>query len=336
MFFILAAGSVHTEEAPGGGAGEVVVDEATAAVIDGALQYLASKQLPSGSWSADTHPVALTAFPLMAFLAAGHLPDEGPYGRNVAAGVQFILDSLQADGLYLPAGKGQYMYGHGIATIVLSEVYGHTRSPRIREKLGKAVDVIVRGQSPRGGWRYQPGEQNADISVTVLQVVALRAAQGAGIAVPQQTIDRAVEFVRSCYNKESGGFAYMPGQSHGSFARTAAAIYSLQVCGRYDDPLIPRSAEFLFARRDERDWFTYGNFYAAPALYMVGGDAWRTWYPYIRDRLSGGAVREGDLVHWETNTFDREPHQGVSRIYVTAVYATILAVPYNYMPLYQR
>lgn len=320
---------------PAGADEPIVVDDQTAAVIDGGLQYLASKQMPSGAWSAEEHAIAITAFSLMAFLASGHLPDEGPYGRNVSAGVQFLLDSMQPDGLYHPASHAQYMYGHGIATIVLSEVYGQTRSPRMREKLGRAVDVIVRGQNELGGWRYQPGERFADVSVTVLQVVALRAAQGAGIAVPRQTMDRAVDFIRKCYDQPAGGFAYMAGHRGAAFARTAAAIYSLQVCGQYDDPLVAGGAKYVIAHRDERDWFTYGNYYAAPAFYMIGGEAWRDWYPRIRTPLVDAAVREGGIVHWEP-TLDKDPHQGVSRIYVTAVYATILAIPYNYVPLYQR
>ena len=321
--------------AGGGGAGQVVVDDATAGLIDGALRYLASKQAPSGGWSADEHPIAITSFALMAFLASGHVPDEGPYGRAVASGVQFVADSLQPDGLYFPPTQSQYMYGHGIATVVLSEAYGHTRSPRLREKLGKAVDVIVRSQNSLGGWRYSPGEASADISVTVLQAVALRAAQGAGLAVPKQTIERAVTYVQRCFDKPAGGFAYMAGQKGPAFARTAAAIYSLQVCGRYDDDLIAPGVKYLLANRDTRDWYTYGNFYAAPALYMVGGDVWRDWYPHIQGALAGAAVREGDTVHWEL-TMDREPHQGVSRLYCTAVYAAMLAVPYNYIPLWQR
>src|SRR6266849_9616042 len=63
----------------------VVVDDATEAVIKGALKYLAAKQSPNGSWNAGggEHPVAMTAYTLMAFLAAGNTPNEGEYGKQV-------------------------------------------------------------------------------------------------------------------------------------------------------------------------------------------------------------------------------------------------------------
>ena len=68
----------------------------------------------------------------------------------------------------------------------------------------------------------------------MLQVVALRAARNGGLDVPQAVIDHAVKYVKSCYHEATGGFGYQPHREPG-FARTAAAIYSLQVCGLYDD-----------------------------------------------------------------------------------------------------
>jgi len=311
----------------------VTIDEKTEAVIRGALRYLASRQNANGSWHADgeRQELAMTGYVLMAFLAAGQLPDEGEFGRHVASGVQFILNTVRPDGTMQP--NANYMYGHGIATIALAEVYGQTRDPRIRQKLEMVVRLIVQCQNHEGGWRYMPRAQDADISVTVLQVVALRAAKNAGLDVPQATIDRAVKYVRSCYDQRSGGFTYQPRNNQPGFARTAAAIYSLQVCGQYDDPRVKTGSEYLFKRRDDHQWFTYGNFYAAPAQYMIGGDTWQKWYTYMRDLLVPAAKREGELVYW-TPRWDGG--RGVGTIFCTAVYTTILAMPYHYLPLYQR
>jgi prenyltransferase beta subunit len=163
------------------------------------------------------------------------------------------------------------MYGHGIATIALAELYGQTRDPNIRPKLQAAVNLIIGCQNAEGGWRYQPRIADADLSVTVLQVVALRAAKNCGMDVPQITIDRAVGYVKSCRDRRSGGFNYTPHEMRPGFARTAAAIYSLQVCGLYDDPMVKAGSDYLFDRfgrgNDDpfgREWFTYGNFYAGP------------------------------------------------------------------------
>ena len=82
------------------------------------------------------------------------------------------------------------MYEHGFATLFLAEVYGMSPRDDMRDKLARAVDLIVRTQNAEGGWRYQPRREDADISVTICQVMALRAARNAGLKVPNETVDR--------------------------------------------------------------------------------------------------------------------------------------------------
>ncbi|MDQ3624906.1 MAG: hypothetical protein M3463_20905, partial [Verrucomicrobiota bacterium] len=236
------------------------------------------------------------------------------------------------DGMFRAADGSKYMYNHGIATIALAELYGQTRSPAIRTKLERLVRLIVTTQSERGehhgGWRYRPRPDDADISVTVLQVVALRSAKNSGLNVPQKTIDDAIAYVRRCSVPGTGGFSYQARGGEPGFARTAAAIYSLQVCGQYDDPLVKSGSEFLFesGHPNTRHW-TYGANYAAPAQYMIGGDVWKRWYARMKAYLLKTATRTADQIFWSGDVGD---------IYCTAAHAAILAMPYHYIPLYQR
>jgi|YelNatPaOPRAMG01_1025707.scaffolds.fasta_scaffold01344_12 hypothetical protein len=316
----------------------VQVDAQTERVIQGALRWLAARQQPNGSWGSTgeeaRHPVAMTGYVLIAFLATGNLPNEGPFGKTVAAGARYLLDSISPEGYIGNRDDGQYMYGHGIASIALAELYGQTRHPAIRAKLERVIKLIVAAQSREGGWRYRPVAYDADISVTVLQVVALRAAKNAGLDVPQRTIDQAVRYVKACYHERTGGFSYQPHGEPG-FARTAAAIYSLQVCGLYDDPMVKRGSAYLFDRAHKRpDWFTYGHFYAAPAQYMIGGDTWARWYGMIKEQLLSAVSERGDQVWWDQGRFGDS--RSVGPVWATAIYTTILAMPYHYLPLYQR
>ncbi len=318
---------------------EVTVDEKTETVIKNAMRWLASKQLPNGAWGStgdeQRNPVAMTGYVLMGFLAAGQLPGEGEFGKSVSAGTQYLIDQVRPEGTFADRNNGQYMYGHGIASIALAEIYGQTRAPAMRPKLEKVIKLIISAQNKEGGWRYRPVASDADISVTVLQVVALRAAKNSGLDVPQKTIDDAVKYVKACQHGPSGGFAYQPGRDPG-FARTAAAIYSLQVCGLYDDPMVKQGSDYLMKNYQRNDqWFSYGNFYAAPAQYMIGGETWSKWYSQLKDvLLKNGTALAGDRYYWEPKL--DAGHGGVGPVYCTAVYVMILAMPYHYIPLYQR
>ncbi|HEX4123382.1 MAG TPA: prenyltransferase/squalene oxidase repeat-containing protein [Tepidisphaeraceae bacterium] len=326
--------SALTAASGGSAADTVVVDPATQQILDGALRYLAAKQSANGSWSGPggQWPIALTGYGLIAFMANGQLPGTGPYGDKLSRAVNFLSNCVHADGFIGGPYTTTSMYEHGVATIALAELYGQTHDENLRPKVAKAIQLIESCQNDQGGWRYRPVKADADISVTVLQVVALRSAKNSGFDVPQSVIDRAVKYVKSCYDAPSGGFTYQPNNHTPGFARTAAAIYSLQVCGLYDDPLVKKGSDYLFKNlENDQEWFTYGNFYAAPAQYMIGGDTWKKWYTTLHGMLLRNVRREGQLTY-----FDPIGGNGINSVYATEIYSTVLAMPYHYIPLYQR
>ena len=195
------------------------------------LAFLADHQHDDGSFGSGGYSrnVAVCALAGMAFLSAGSTPGRGPYGKNVSRAVDFILDHIEDSGFISVAGSATHgpMYGHGFATMFLAETYGMTQRSDIREKLGKAVKLIIETQNPEGGWRYQPQRvDHADISVTICQVMALRAARNAGLQVPRETIDRCVDYVKRSQNAD-GGFMYMIQGGPSDFPRSAAGVVAL-------------------------------------------------------------------------------------------------------------
>ena len=109
---------------------------------------------------------------------------------------------------YLGDGPGN-MYAHGFATLYLAECYGMSPRPRLRRSLQAALDLIFRAQNNEGGWRYTPAPDDADISVTVCQIKAIRAAYNVGIGGDraQQAAARGVAYVRRCHLGD-GSFMY--------------------------------------------------------------------------------------------------------------------------------
>ena len=151
----------------------VKMDEPTKKAVGRALEYLKDTQKRDGSWG----NTAVTSFAILAFMANGHVPNQGLYAPEVAKGVRNLLASAKDDG-YLIGTYGGNMYCHGMATLALTQVFGMTGDEEVKKVLKRAVDLIVKTQNQEGGWRYEPAPTGADISVTIMQVMS--APVGAG------------------------------------------------------------------------------------------------------------------------------------------------------------
>ena len=310
---------------------ETKVVERVTTSVDRALEYLAAKQKPDGSWHNNN---AVNAVVLLSFLGRGHVPGRGPYRDVLESGKKFLLASAQPTG-FVAFGS---MYEHGLATLAMAEMYGMSPDRELEEKLRKAVDLIVKTQAPVGGWRYAPAPNDADLSVTVMQVVALRAANNAEIPVPKETIERAIAYVDKCAHA-SGGFAYQPGGGPGP-QTSAAGILSLQLFGRYDDPNIPKALDYISQLpvqwgNGPVTYFYYFHYYAIQAQFQAGGKYWNDWHPKVRELLLSKQNPDGS---WDVppGTAEGENVVGPNKAYWTAMSSLVLEIYMHYLPAYQR
>ena len=88
------------------------------------------------------------------------------------------------------------MYAHGFAMLCMSQAYGMSRKRELGQKLRMAVKCTLAAQNDQGGWRYRPVKSDADLSVTVCQIMALRAARDSGINVPDTAREKCIEYVK--------------------------------------------------------------------------------------------------------------------------------------------
>ena len=163
--------------------------------------------------------VGVTSLAALAFLSGGHIPGRGPYGDQVRRALDYILAHTNENGYITDGGlgdngtgdSGTRMYSHAFATLFLAQIYGMIGEPRIKNTLERAVHWIVDCQNAQGAWRYNPFTREADLSMTVCQLQALRAARNIGIRVPKSTVDRAVAYVvrsRTDAGRAAGLFYY--------------------------------------------------------------------------------------------------------------------------------
>jgi hypothetical protein len=223
------------------------------------------------------------------------------------------------------------MYSHGFGALFLAEAYGMSRRPEIREKLEKAIRLIIDTQNGEGGWRYQPVRADADLSVTICQINALRAARNAGIFVPKETVDACLRYVKQSQNPD-GGFRYMLTGGASAFPRSAAGVVALYSAAVYDAKEVDAGISYLkqfvpqaqFLNQRYNHHYFYGHYYAIQAMWIRGGEDWNQWYPAIRDELLA--------KHSSTGSWSDQ----VGAEYGTAMALIILQVPNNYLPIFQR
>ncbi|MBI4602442.1 MAG: prenyltransferase [Planctomycetes bacterium] len=347
-----AAGQEPRAGKAGSGRGAIGIDLETRSRIDRALEFLYRSQNPDGSWTdrvgRKVHTtyrgtvaphVGVTALAGMAFLAGGTLPDQGSrerYCLAVRKALDYVMDHTGADGFV--SDNGSRMYSHAFATLFLAEAHGttlHPDSKRIHDSLKRAVRLIVQSQNDLGGWRYLPGAPDADMSISVCQVMALRAARNAGIQVPKETIQSAVGYVKRSfmsYGTGLGVFKYQiePDVSirhRYSWALTACGVTALYGAGEYSAQEVREGLRYLWSympplelARNRFDYF-YGHYYAVQAAFQAGGEYWTRWYETVKDDLLELQAPDGSWADL------------VGSNYATAMAAIILQMPNQYLPI---
>ncbi|HEX7376641.1 MAG TPA: prenyltransferase/squalene oxidase repeat-containing protein [Pirellulales bacterium] len=312
-----------------------IVEQVTAAV-DKALAYIGEQQRPDGGWHDNNAPNALS---LLAFMGRGHVPGRGPYQEVLERGKKFILAQQHANGLFVSSRPSHGpMYEHALTTLAMSEMYGMDIDPALEDGVRRAVNLIVSAQSANGGWRYQPQPSDADLSVTVMQIVALRAANNAEIAVPAPTIDKAIAYVKSCAHP-NGGFAYQTGGAPNP-QMSAAGVLSLQLLGKNDDESINKALGYLAPIESKWQggpvqYFYYFHYYAIQGHYQAGGKYWSDWHPKIRELLLSKQNADGS---WDVppGTAENEGVVGPNKVYWTAMASLVLEIYMHFLPAYQR
>jgi hypothetical protein len=331
--------------------------------VERGLQFLAATQTANGCWIGDlghkqgdgymvyghaanqsaigSGHLGVTAASGLAFLAAGHVPGRGRFAQVMERTLDYVLRHGEENG-YLRDARSR-MYSHAFGTLFLAQAYGMTaaKPAQLEERLRTAVQLIVEAQTDFGAWRYTPYTREGDLSVTVCQLQALRAARYAGITVPSSTIDHATDYVLQSrisggpwdgafYYKIRGSAAY----SKTSFAINAAAITTLHSAGLYRTQDYARALDFIEGGLDEilhyyrhHYYYWYGNYYAAQAMHCEGGERWQRFWRKLRDDLlEQQDPRDG---RWRNDV-------GPGDAFGTAMACLILQVPAAYLPIFQK
>lgn len=346
--------------------------------VDKGLQYLKKIQAQDGHWEAQggQYATTMTALAGMAFLMEGSTLKEGKYSEQVLKAVNWFLSParLSNDGKIgdarNPSESSRYMYGQGFGTLFLASVYGEEEDKDQREKLEKllkkSVEFICRAQTSKkhkkpegkeveiGGWGYVSANDGGNFdegSVTITALQALRAAKNAGIPVPKEAIDKAVNYLEACttpkggiiYSYAGGSGAALNGQERPPL--TAAAICCGFSAGQYNGELPKKWIKYckdnipIGKGRQSHD--EYQTYYFAQAVYALGDtkygemfpnepkDSWLTWSKFKEGVVQGVLDNQDKTSGGWTQGY-------IGPVFTTSVNLTILQLEKGILPIYQK
>ncbi|MFO7869837.1 MAG: prenyltransferase/squalene oxidase repeat-containing protein [Kiritimatiellia bacterium] len=317
-------------------------DEVDKAIEKG-IRWLVSKQDPTEGYFKGKMKNTYTALSCIALMAAGHLPGHSEFGDNLRRGILYLVKASEDENGYFGKEGQARMYGHGMCTLALLEAYGmmqtETENMKVKGVAEAAIKVILRAQNNEkrkrnhfGGWRYKPKSNDADLSLTVWQILPLRSAENCQLDLPGEAVSNAITYVENTYNSKAGGFAYQPGKKP-SISMRCAGVVSLLALGAANEDKnterIEKSARFLldFDPAQGGKWFYYQSYYVATAANMAGKKYREAVLPRMEKHLLSLQKEDGSF----------EKFKGYDGgVYSTAFSVICLAVRYQYLPIYQE
>jgi hypothetical protein len=272
-----------------------------------------------------------------------------PSGPEVSRNVQHLDGSTAS-------------YNHAIASLALSENYamgGAKVAERLDPVISKAIQVTLEMQKwqkrrdvDKGGWRYlnvTPEISEAldsDLSATGWYLMSLRSAKNAGFDVPEGPINDAVGYVRRCFMPEYNTFLLFSSRSdHRSRGMAGAGILALAHAGLHDAPETKQAGDWIlkygFTQYNVQETFGkmgfvddryhYSAFNCCQAMYQLGDDYWREFFPPLARTLIASQRPDGS---WEAESHSDDRQYGSS--YTTALVLLSLGAPNQLIPIFQR
>ncbi len=324
------------------GQGPRLQDPRVAKVITRGLDWVASTQSRLGHWSANDgrYPTSMTALAGLALLAEGSTTTQGRYAKPIRLAVDYLISRSRTNGLIGdPLKDDRYTYGHGYSMLFLSQVLGEeediSRRKELVDVLTRAVQFTGEAQTAAGGWGYVSAKDGNDFdegSTTITQVQGLRGCRNAGIPVPSEVVDKAIDYIRKC-TLPDGGVQYSSKGGGGRPAISAAAIACLFNAGDYDSQYVPKLQKYCesnladISNQGFGHWH-YAHYYYAQVKYREGGAGWDSYRDKVYNKLLAEVSENGKYVLW---------NQGyIGPIYTTAINLTILQLENGALPIYQR
>ena len=204
--------------------------------------------------------------------------------------------------------------------LFLSQVLGEEEDVERREQL---VDVLTRAvvftgqaQTAAGGWGYVSAKDGGDFdegSTTITQVQGLRGCRNAGIPVPKEIIDKAINYIHKCtgprrrraVQPDHGGGGRPPITPPPSPACSTPATTTTSTSPA-SGLLPPRTRRH--SNQDNSGHWHYAHYYYSQVLYREGGKTWEDYRDKICRRPRCGEQNQDG--YWDQGYMGAGLHDG--------------------------
>ncbi|MFH0943948.1 MAG: hypothetical protein V2A76_02020 [Planctomycetota bacterium] len=344
--------------------------KASQKAVEWGLEWLKRHQDPRGFWSCaafsnmcqqnkcdgegdQMHDVGVSALALLAFLGSGNTTNHGKYKKVVREGLRYLLGVQDPEtGCFGEVNSHQaFLYDHALATLAMTEGYGLSKWPILKEPAQKGINFIHSARNPYKAWRYAyPPDGNNDMSVTGWMVLALKSAQDFGLKVDSSALEGAKLYLDEMTDENTGRTGYLskggysarePGMAERWPETKTEAITAVGMLCRVflgEDPEkspVLRSGADLLRKQlplwDEKEGTIdyYYWYYGSYAMFQLAGQDWDKWQSKMLDAVVKTQRQEGDeRGSWDPQ-FDPWGHRG-GRVYSTAIMTLCLEVYYRY------
>ncbi|MFT7620276.1 MAG: beta-lactamase regulating signal transducer with metallopeptidase domain [Planctomycetota bacterium] len=302
--------------------------------IEKGLGWLSRQQADDGSISVTPTKdrgleLGRTALATMAFMGFGHTHKSGPYQEVVKKAIDRLSANLsQPDPKYpcclAPIRSAYRNYSHAIATLALAEAYSLTKDPTLKPPIETAIKYILQAQNPYRGWRYSVCDGQNDTSMTAWMLMALNAANKAGIKVEKRRIEWGLDYIRSVTDPESGRIGYLragespvrevskrllhPPQLSESLTAMGLTIKSILVPDAYQKDINQLGLNLLdvkyplWSKKPETFDYVYGLF-GALAVNSKDVSFKDSWHSVLISTLVENQVKKGEIAgSWPTKS----------------------------------
>jgi hypothetical protein len=333
---------------------------ASEAAVELGLRWLAAHQSRDGNWSPNGYASAcpsndrcggsrgqagcehgVTGLALLAFLGAGYTHLKGPYQATVERGLQWLVKRQDPKGFFYDSSQGAAiggMYGHGVCTFALGEAAAMTDDRSLLPALEKAVGAIQASQQYNGGWWYHPSpaEKHSEFTLSVWQMMGLKAAAVAGVPVPPAVIDKAKQHVRD--STDPNGGVYYSARGNITMGATGAGLFARCMFGMAQGGALERGLAYADKdpgmepdlQRQTLQWeYVYYWYYRTLVAFQMQGKPWRDWNrkmrPYLvtKQQTRGHAAGSWPMIDYTAG----------GTVYSTSICVLMLETYYRYLPM---